>query len=136
MPLGYSGGGPPLDTRKQSTQGRRPLVPASNGPDLEVPNLQLHLSHAHKVQERRRRSRPLTGVITGNLNLIYLLNQHIRYATFIVKKQMVITGFIKKLGVPKSLEVGNLGASEPAPSRQQIFNRISEFVMSKCSLET
>ncbi|KAL8128057.1 hypothetical protein AgCh_014849 [Apium graveolens] len=35
-PLGYSGGGPPLDTYKQSTQARRPLVPRSNGPDLEA----------------------------------------------------------------------------------------------------
>ncbi|KAL8133516.1 hypothetical protein AgCh_008832 [Apium graveolens] len=35
-PLGRSGGGPPLDTCKQSAQARRPLVPKSNGPDLEV----------------------------------------------------------------------------------------------------
>ncbi|KAL8155563.1 hypothetical protein AgCh_000811 [Apium graveolens] len=79
-PLGHSGGGPPLDTYKQSTQARRPLVPRSNGPDLEpvliltpeapwepnppsgvvlqAPNLQLHLSHAQKVQERRRTEPP------------------------------------------------------------------------------
>ncbi|KAL8102623.1 hypothetical protein AgCh_027223 [Apium graveolens] len=34
-PLGHPGGGPSLDTCKQSTQARRPLLPRSNGPDLE-----------------------------------------------------------------------------------------------------
>ncbi|KAL8156871.1 hypothetical protein AgCh_001827 [Apium graveolens] len=57
-PLGHSGGGPPLDTCKQSAQARRPPLPRSNGPDLEAPNQQLHLTPTQKIQERRRTEPP------------------------------------------------------------------------------
>ncbi|KAL8108591.1 hypothetical protein AgCh_024896 [Apium graveolens] len=79
-PLGHSGGGPPLDTCKQSAQARRPPLPRSNGPDLEpvliltpeapwepnppssvvlqAPNQQLHITPTQKIQERRRTEPP------------------------------------------------------------------------------
>ncbi|KAL8090586.1 hypothetical protein AgCh_039872 [Apium graveolens] len=56
--LGHPGGGPSLDTCKQSTQARRPLLPRSNNPDLKIPNQQLHLIYAQKIQGRRQTEPP------------------------------------------------------------------------------